>query len=300
MTLRDVRDIGKLAALALIAWLLPPRLWRKAAMATRSIGEGDPYSPAYRQILAQKYSEPEIADIGTRGRAYRRELRLQILGLDGPWRSWRPDICLNGTIHIRRALERGHGAILWVTETAFSTLIVKMALHDAGCQAYQLSRPGHGFSASPFGIRFLNPLWTRVEDRFIADRVLIIGENGAEALAVLRERLSRNQIVMITVGTQAHKLVQVPFVNCYLQLPTGPIALARATGAGLLPVFAVTQESGRFKVSIQEALNPTGSPANDDSIAAAYAKRLELFVLEYPDQWNGWRSLQKNDLQSRS
>ena len=300
MTLRDVRDIGKLAALALIAWLLPPRLWRKAAIATRSIGQADPYSPAYRLVLAQKYSKPEIAGIRTRDRAYRRELRLQILGLNGPWRSWRPNICLNGTIHIRTALERGHGAILWVTETTFSTLIVKMALHDAGYQAYQLSRPGHGFSTSPFGVRFLNPLWTRVEDRFIAERVLIIGEYGAEALAVLRERLSENRIVIITVGTEAHKLVQVPFVHSYLQLPTGPMALARATGAELPPVFAITQESGRFKVSIQEALNPTGGQADDDSIAAAYAKRLELFVLEYPDQWNGWRSLQMSDVQSRS
>ena len=165
MTFRDFREICWLAALTLIAWLLPPCLWRKAASAIRSIGEPDSYSPAYREILAQKYSEPEIADISTSNRAYRRELKLQILGLNGPWRSWQPNICLTGAARLSAALERGRGAILWVTETAFSTLIVKMAFHNAGYQVTHLSRPGHGFSASPFGVRYLNPLWTRVEDR---------------------------------------------------------------------------------------------------------------------------------------
>jgi len=188
MTIRDVRDIGKLAALALIAWLLPPHLWRKAAIATRSIGQTDSCSPAYQQILARKYSKSEIARINTRHRIYVRELRLQILGLNGPWRSWHPDIRLCGTNHLRRALERSQGAILWVTETAFSTLIVKMALHNAGYQASQLSRPEHGFSNSRFGVRFLNPFWTRVENRFIAERVLINGEYAASRHASSQTR----------------------------------------------------------------------------------------------------------------
>jgi Bacterial lipid A biosynthesis acyltransferase len=291
MTIRDVRDIGKLAALALIAWLLPPRLWRKAAVATRWISRTDRYPPGYQQILAHKYSKSEIARIRTGHRAYLRELRFQILGLNGPWHSWHPDIRLNGTNHLCEALERGHGAILWVTETVFSTLIVKMALHNACYQASQLSRPEHGFSISRFGVGFLNPFWTRVEDRFIAERVLIIGEYAAEALAVLRARLCSNQIVIITVVAQAHKLADVPFFHTQLRVPTGPIRLARKTGAALLPVFAIAKDDGGFVVSIQDPLQPTRDEADDESIAAAYAKRLEPFILKYPDQWNGCHSL---------
>jgi hypothetical protein len=286
MTRSDVGDVGQLALLTLIAWLTPPGCWRGASKATRSIGQADRNWPAYKKILARKYSESEIADIAARRRVYKRESKLQILGLNGPWRRWRPDIRLTGVAHLRNAIEGGHGTILWVTETAFSTLIVKMALHRHGVEAIQLSRPDHGFSTSPFGIRFLNRHWTRVEDRFIAERVMIAGESAADALTVLRERLAANRIVIVTVVPQAHRLVQVPFFEARLQMPTGPVRLARMAGAALLPVFTFVNSDGGFEVSIEEPLRPTD--ATDESVAAAYAKRLESFVLEYPDQWIVW------------
>jgi lauroyl/myristoyl acyltransferase len=215
-------------------------------------------------------------------------LKLQILGLNRPWRSWRPDIRLNGEAHLQKALESGHGTILWVLETAFSTLIVKMALHNLGYQACQLSRPGHGFSTSSFGIRFLNPIWTRVENRFIAERILIVGENAAEALTALRARLAENRIVIITVAPLAYKFAEVPFFHAQLQLPAGPVRLALTTGAALLPVFAFTTDNGGFEVSIEEPLYPGDRTASVENIAAAFAKRLEPFILEHPDQWTGW------------
>lgn len=192
MTIRDVLQLSKLLPLALIAWLFPPGFWRKGAMATSCIGHSDQCGPIYNYILGQKYSKLEIARISAKRRSYARELKLQIFGLNGPWRSWHPDIRLNGEDNLRTALGGGHGTILWVTETAFSTLILKMALHKCGYQACQLSRPGHGFSSSSFGIQFLNPIWTRVENRFIAERVLIVGESAADALTVLRARLAEN------------------------------------------------------------------------------------------------------------
>ena len=289
MTNHDFWYAGRLVALTLIAWLAPPRFWRTAARVTCSIGRAARFWPAYQNILANKYCETEIADIAARCRCYERELKIQILGLNGPWRSWRPNIGLSGKNHLQKALERGHGAILWVTHTAFSTLIVKMALHNAGYQAVQLSRPGHGFSSSHFGVRFLNPLWTRVEDRFISERVLIIGETAAEALSVLRARLAANQVIIITVGPDAHKFAQVPFFQAHLMIPTGPIRLARTTGAALLPVFSVAKDNGAFDVTIEEPLDPTCGQAGDEHIAAAYAKQLEDFVLKFPDQWAGWK-----------
>lgn len=290
MTIRDVCDICKIFALTLVAWLLPPRFWRKAANAIRTIGRTDSGWPAYRLILAHKYSEHEITNISIKRRIYSRERQLQILGLNGPWHSWCPDICLNGAVHLRKALEAGHGAILWLTDTAWSPLIAQIALHNAGYPASHLSRPGHGFSTSSFGIRFLNPIWTQVEDRFIAERVSIKEEYATNAVAVLRERLTENRVVSIMVGWQAHKFAEASFFCTKLKLPTGPIQLARTTGAVLFPVFAVAKDNGGFEVSIQNPLlNPTGGHADDDAtVAAAYAKRLERFVSEYPDQWNGW------------
>jgi len=288
MTRPDALQVGKLTALTIIAWLLPPRFWRKAATATSWIGQADHYNPVYDNILGHKYSTSEIVRISNRRHAHARELKFQILGMNGPWRSWHPVICLSGTVHLRKALAAGRGAILWVTETSFSTLIVKMALQNAGYRACQLSRPGHGFSDSPFGVRFLNPVWTRVENRFIAERVLIIGESAAKAMTTLRARLAANRVVIITIAPLAHKFAEVPFFHVQLQLPTGPIRLAMTTGAALLPVFAFTKQDGGFEVSIQEPLHPASGQTDPESIAAAYAKRLEPFVLEHPDQWTGW------------
>jgi len=291
MTSRDFLDVGKVIALTLIAWLIPPRFWRKAAMATSQIGQTDHSWPLYRRFLAEKYPESEFAKISARRRGYVRELQLQILGLNRPWRSWRPSIQLNGLVHLRKALEGGHGAILWVTETAFSTLIVKMALHNAGYRACQLSRPGHGFSSSSVGVQFLNPLWTRVENRFIAERILIAGESSADAMTALRARLAANGIVSITVAPTAHKFATVPFFHEHLELPTGPIRLSITTGAVLLTVFAYTNHNGGFEVSIQGPLFPNSGQADIEGIAGAYAKRLERFVVEHPDQWTGWHWL---------
>ena len=258
-------------------------------MATSWMGQADQCGPIYDDILGHKYSKSEIANISARRHGYTRELKLQIFGMNGPRRSWRPDMRLNGKEHLQTALERGHGVILWVTETSFSTLLVKMALHNAGYRTIQLSRPGHGFSIeSSFGIRFLNPIWTSVENRFIAERVLIVGETAADALTTLRVRLAANQIVIITVAPLAHKFAEVPFFHRRLQLPTGPIRLALTTKAMLLPVFSFAQANGGFEVSIEGPLYPkSGAPTVED-VAAAYAKRLEPFVLEHPDQWAGW------------
>ena len=300
MTIRDIGDAGKIALLALIAWCLPPRFWRSAARATSCIGKDDRAGPSYQKNLAPGLSGLEINAIRYRHRAYLRELKFQVLGLTGPWRSWHPDIRLTGINHLQAALDEGRGAILWVTETAFSTLAAKMAIHSAGYRAYQLTRPEHGFSPSSFGIRFLNPIWTSVEDRFIAERVVINGEIAAEALAVLRARIALNEIVIITVSPHAHNIIRVPFLRTCLPLPTGPIRLARATGAALLPVFTVAKDNGEFEVSIDAPLFPANAPSDDRDVAAAYAKQLEPWVLKYPDQWNGWPWLHDGRLQARN
>jgi len=213
---------------------------------------------------------------------------LQILGLKGTWRSWCPDIRLHGDAKLRKALNNGRGAILWVTESAYSTLIFKMALNSAGYRACQLSRPGHGFSNSPFGIRFLNPLWTSVEDRFIDERVTIQDDNAASALAILRARLAANRVVIITVHSMAHKIVEAPFFQHSIRLPTGPMRLMRETGAALLPAFVFAVDNRHFDVTIESALPSGDEQGTFDMTALAYAKRLEPYVSTYSEQWTGW------------
>ena len=289
MTKDDVLRVGKVAAFALIAWATPPRWWRKVAVAMPGTGTANagPGPHLMQQVLGPAFSADALSVLDNRRRACSREATLQILGLNGPWRSWRPKIRLHGEAHLRNALDGGKGAILWVTDSAYSTLIFKMALDRAGYRAHQLSRKQHGFSTSPFGIRFLNPLWCRVENRFIEERVLIPDNDAAPAMAILRARLASNRCVIITVGAQAHRFAEVPFANHRIRVPAGPIRFAQSTGAMLLPAFAFQAENGAFDVTIENAL-PADKAGTFDSVAAAYAKRLEPYVRKYPEQWTGW------------
>lgn len=301
MTVRDLLQTGKIVVLTVIAWCVPPKYWRKAASLTQWGVPRDDCWALYNAILGHKYSKADITSISKRRRSYARELKFQILGLNGPWRSWRPGIRLTGERNLQEALLRGRGAVLWVLETSFSTLIVKMALDRAGYRVHQLSRPGHGFAIlSPFGMRYLNPIWTRVEDRFIAERVLITGETAADALAALQTKLHANGVAIITLAPLAHKFTDAPFFDGTLQLPTGPIQLALSSDAVLLPVFAVTKSNGAFEVSIDQPIYPAIDALTAGNIAADYARRLERFVLGYPDQWNGWDWLGSRMLQKRS
>jgi lauroyl/myristoyl acyltransferase len=219
-------------------------------------------------------------------------MTLQILALQRPGRRWKPRIRLQGLNHLTDALEGGRGAVLWNSDFVYTPLIAKIALHQAAFPVVQLSRPEHGFSVSPFGVRFLNPIWAELEDRFLSERVVIEKDDASAALKTLRERLAANQVVSITVAETGRRTLDTKFLHGTLRVATGPVHLARTTGAPLLPTFAVRNEAGAYKVLIGPAL-PVDDRADPPYSTAirAYAAQLEPFVRMYPDQWNGWIAL---------
>src|ERR1700687_3044030 len=90
LTKNDLWQVGKLAALSMIAWSTPPRFWRVAAVALRTVGQTDHSLSLYQRFLGPEYSDSVLGALGIARRACMREARLQILGLSGPWRAWRP------------------------------------------------------------------------------------------------------------------------------------------------------------------------------------------------------------------
>ena len=132
---------------------------------------------------------------------------------------------LSGSSRIEAALAAGTGVILWVTPIAGSTLGTKVALYRAGYAVHQLSRPQHGFSTTPFGIRHFNPLWQGSEDRYLRDRILIDAQNPAPAMRRLLRVLKSNGIVSITVTAQASKTAELPFLGGRIVMPLGPARL---------------------------------------------------------------------------
>jgi lauroyl/myristoyl acyltransferase len=152
-----------------------------------------------------------------------------------------------------------------------------------------LTRPQHGFSGSPYGVRFLNPIWTKVEDRFIFERITIDKESSNAALELLRTRIAANRVVSITVGSWARRVLDLPFFKGTIRLATAPAHLSCAFGAPLLPVFTVRSERGEYHVSISAAVDKqTSEPGDYAPMIRSYIKTLVEYVFRYPDQWNGW------------
>lgn len=96
--------------------------------------------------------------------------------------------------------------------------------------------------------------------------------------------------VSITVSLTAAKVDMVPFMGALLRLPRGPIELAAASGAALLPVFLRYEESNQTVV-IGPPLPVAGRSAESARVCEeAFADWLRERVIESPMSWTGWRA----------
>jgi lauroyl/myristoyl acyltransferase len=199
-----------------------------------------------------------------------------------------------GLEHVEAARVQGRGAILWIGFTVYCDLVAKMGFHQAGLAVSHLSRASHGFSATRFGTRVLNPIQTAVEDRYLGERVMLSPTGASAALETLAARLANNRVVTFTVHRNAKRPIIVPFLEGEIVLAPGAPLLALKTQAALLPVFAFRNEAGVHTVTIEAPLEVPGDLPKQEvtqSVGRQYAARLEPYVLEHPGQWRGWLHL---------
>ena len=296
ITWGDLVRMVLLTSLALVSWIVPERLWSQIAwgLAYPAVRARFPGTCSnigrIESILGDRQIPGTPRLVRTLGISNRIEDYLHTLREYRPG-GWRPTIELLGKENIETALEEGHGLILWVSDFVYSSLVTKMGLHQTGFNVSHLSRPQHGFSLTRFGIRFLNPIRTWIEDRYLAERVVITGDGVKRAMLVLDQKLRDNGIVSITVGDQARKTIQVPCLQGYISLAAGPAILALRTGATLLPIFTVRTASGAFQVNIGRPLEVGTKPDRHESLETSlqqYVEILEPYLLKYPGQWRGW------------
>lgn len=115
-------------------------------------------------------------------------------------------------------------------------------------------------------------------------------DDGWASWVALREALGRDEVVLV-MGDRVmpgHRGVVMPFLGGHIRVPTGPVKLARATGAPLIPIFTIRTESGRLKVVVEkpiyvdaEASVADGEPPADRALVNA----LEKHVRANPAQW---------------
>jgi lauroyl/myristoyl acyltransferase len=289
---RDAGMAVEVALAACVSWVVPEALWRPL---TRVTGRVLTLVPAVGSG-ALPFDAELAARLGCSARALAIERAAsghasRLYGLR-EWRPWTRDVPVQvvGLEHLAAALESGAGAVLWVGRFAWASIITKMGLHRAGVSVTHLSRPTHGFGESDFAVRWLNPAWTRIEERFLRERIVLGPGAETAALRALRRRLEDNGVVSITVGDEAARTVGVSVLGVPRRLATGPMHLALTSRVPLIPVFTVRDEGGRFVVALEPPLEVPGQAVREErerDVGEQYASRLETWVRRYPGQWLG-------------
>lgn len=292
ITANDLVQTLRLVVVGVLSWIVPSEFWPRLAVALAALDRRirpDEIARQTEMFAALLGDTPPPADIVEASIAANYEDRLQLFRDYRPG-GWRPETRIDGEQHLRDALARRKGVILWTSYFVYSGQMTKMTLARHRYKVSHLSRPTHGFSNSRFGMSVLNRIQTRIEDRYLLDRIQLQGDDTLPALMAMRRRLHKNGIVSITLGTQASQLVERPFLNGTIRIPTGPVELARLTDSVLLPVYTVRDDYWRYTTHIGAPMaSADESPAD---VAAAFAAWLEPVVRARPAHWRSWRMVQ--------
>ena len=301
----DVRLLLQLPVMALIAWCTPAAAWTfSATWLARCLAMFKTKSRVKRigkiaRTLGTRQLTASPEQIARDMDAVGLEGTLHILRHFRPGR-WEPPMTVTGQAHIDAGLEKGNGVVLWVADFAFHALVLKMALHRLDYAVSHLSGPRHGFSTSHFGMRFLNPIRTTIESRFLRERVVMSDlalpeqRRVAAAMRTLLKRLKKNGVVSVSALPNDTAPDQMPLFDGTVRLPSGPPGLAYQSGAVLLPVFAVRNAQGTYEIVIEPPVDLHDAPTRKAAVTQAIAKYcvlLQDYVARYPGQWNGWHNV---------
>ena len=135
------------------------------------------------------------------------------------------DMEVDGLEHLQAALATGRGAVLWVMPLVFAPLVTKRSLAEAGIAVHHTSRLSHGFSPTWLGQTLLNPIRTRIERRYLAERIVLPLEGmSAAASRHVLGLLRANRVVSLTLGVMARRsLACGGHKGAFASLPARPI-----------------------------------------------------------------------------
>jgi lauroyl/myristoyl acyltransferase len=296
VTGKDIWEVVRLfGPQTAIAWLVPQRSWLSVAdrLGSLDLALHRKRTEANAKELAALFdgvaNAASVEDIERGFFATRYLERFQYLRAHRPG-GWEPTIRIQGREYVDAARAAGRGMIFWGSAFAYNDLILKMAVHRLGLRLFHYTRPVHGLSKTRFGIRFLNPVRTSIECRYLGARVCA-EERIKEAMEVLKQEAEAGGAISIKIGDRGRRRVTVPFLNGRITLATGPIGLAQRWNARLLPTFTLQSDDGSFDVIIGAPLeaNEADEDARAKAIVESYVAQLTPYVLAHPEQWRGWR-----------
>jgi lauroyl/myristoyl acyltransferase len=292
-------DLGAIASLILLlppAWLLPERWWAPLCRARIGLSTltGARAIKRTAKTVRKALGHADVAgsEAIIRGlKAAVHEMRMQDLR---GWRpgGWQPQITLEGEEHLKTALARGRGAVLWLAPFVFNSGPTKIVLHQEGYRVSHLSSPKHGVSETQFGAKYLNRIRCIPEDRYLADRIVFDSAAPSTAMRRMVRALKAGEVVSIVASsTEGYEMIKGPIFGGRLPVAVGAPRLAALTGAPLLPCFTVRDPKAGWRIVVEEPIALASDRPSDERCIAAVAEflaRSEPWVRRYPEQWRAW------------
>ena len=185
-------------------------------------------------------------------------------------------VAVEGLEHLDAALARGKGALVLLSHFG-SHLLPILALAYRGYDVRQLTGPPRGGVTRQGIFRLRRYLYRRLPITFL---------RSDQSLGAAVRALRHNGVVAVAFdGRVGEKWVRVPMFGREANVAPGPMRIAAATGAALLPTIIVRNPDDTHTVVIGEPLSPAGSARDEGCIArvaAEAARFFEGYIRRYP------------------
>jgi KDO2-lipid IV(A) lauroyltransferase len=196
-----------------------------------------------------------------------------------------------GREHLDAALARGKGCLLVTAHFGnWELMAARMSLD--GYKLSVIARDADDADAN----RIIN---TIREDRGYR----VFSRDGS--MKPVLQALHRNEFLGILIDQNNTKGIFVPFFGKLAATATGPAALARSTGAAIVPAFSIRQPDDTHLISLQPALNLEFTEDKEADLHRATAlitAVVEQAVRDHPDQWlwihNRWKHRPPDEISS--
>jgi lauroyl/myristoyl acyltransferase len=115
-------------------------------------------------------------------------------------------------------------------------------------------------------------------------------DDGLSVWMKLRDALLNDEVVLL----QGDRVMpgqtgrRMRFLDGHMLFPSGPVKLAQATGAPLIPIFAPRTADGKVLIILEEPIPVhwvDQTPTEPHPSMLQLARIIERYVRQYPDQW---------------
>ncbi len=180
-----------------------------------------------------------------------------------------------GEEHLRAVLAEGKGAVV-------------LSCHLGNWDLMALYMAARGYRVNAVARELFYPRLDELFNRLLRAKGVNFIMRQSSLLSTMRA-LYKNQLLGLLADQDTRvESVFADFFGVPAKTPVGPVKLAYASGAALIPVFITRDTDGRHRIVVEPPLRLFGSKGNERALeqdVAACNKIIERHVRRCPEQW---------------